>query len=52
MTPGIGADSIGKMMARLETGDQLRQANAAVLRHLRAQPIVSLGGRASMPPRT
>ena len=45
MTPGIGADSIGQMMARLETGDQLRQANAAVLRHLRAQPIVSLWGQ-------
>jgi hypothetical protein len=34
MTPGIGADSIGQMMARLESGDQLRQANVAVLTHL------------------
>lgn len=45
MTPGIGADSIGQMMVRLEAGDQLRQANAAVLAHLRAQPIVSLWGQ-------
>ena len=36
------ADSIGQMMVRLESGDQLRQANGAVLRHLRAAPIVSL----------
>ena len=45
MTPGIGADSIGQMMVRLESGDQLRQANAAILRHLRAMPIVSLWGQ-------
>jgi TnpA family transposase len=45
MTPGIGADSIGQMMARLESGDQLRQANAAVLTQLRAQPIVSRWGQ-------
>jgi TnpA family transposase len=45
MTPGIGADSIGQMMVRLESGDQLRQANGAVLRYLRAAPIVSLWGQ-------
>jgi len=45
MTPGIAADGIGQMMVRLEAGDQLRQANAAVLAHLRAQPIVSLWGQ-------
>jgi TnpA family transposase len=45
MTPGIGADSIGQMMVRLESGDQLRRANDAVLRHLRATPIVSLWGQ-------
>lgn len=45
MTPGIGADSIGQMMVRLEAGDQLSQANAAVLAHLRAQPIVALWGQ-------
>jgi TnpA family transposase len=45
MTPRIGADSIGQMMVRLESGDQLRQANGAVLRHLRATPIVSLWGQ-------
>jgi TnpA family transposase len=45
MTPGIGADSIGQMMVRLEAGDQLRQANGAVLRHLRAAPIAALWGQ-------
>ncbi|MBV9118817.1 MAG: Tn3 family transposase, partial [Acetobacteraceae bacterium] len=45
MTPGIGADSIGQMMVRLEAGDHLRQANTVVLAHLRAQAIVSLWGR-------
>jgi hypothetical protein len=45
MTPGIGADSIGQMMVRLEAGDLLRQANTAVLAHMRAAPIVSLWGQ-------
>lgn len=44
MTPGIGADSIGQMMVRLEAGDQLRRANAAVLAHFRAQPIARIWG--------
>jgi TnpA family transposase len=44
MTPGIGSDSIGQMMIRLEAGGQLRQANAEVLSFLRAAPIVSLWG--------
>jgi hypothetical protein len=45
ITPGIDADSIGQMMVRLEASDQLRQANAAVLAHLRAQPIVAHWGQ-------
>ena len=45
MTPGIGADSIGQMMVRLEADDLLRQSNTAVLAHMRAAPIVSLWGQ-------
>jgi hypothetical protein len=45
MTPGIGADSIGQMMVRLEADDLLRQANAAVLAHMRAAPVVALWGQ-------
>jgi TnpA family transposase len=44
MMPGVGGDSIGDMMVRLEAGDLLRRANAVVLGHLRAAPVISLWG--------
>jgi hypothetical protein len=46
MIPNALADSIGKMMVRLEAKERMEKANAAVLTFMRQHPVVQLWGPA------